>query len=71
MLKLGSRVRHRGRDAMVIARTVCGTPSYDLRLIDGTIVKYAAANECEPVQTDAGRAPIYGAGQSAGLHPPA
>ncbi|MBP2314633.1 hypothetical protein J2852_003980 [Azospirillum soli] len=70
MLRLGSRVRHRGRDAMVIARTVCGTPSYDLRLIDGTIVKYAAADECELVPADAGRAPIYGAGRSGGLHPP-
>lgn len=70
MLRLGTRVRHRGRDAMVIARTVCGTPSYDLRLIDGTIVKYASAEECELVQAEAGLAPIYGAGRGAGLHLP-
>jgi len=70
MLRLGTRVRHRGRDAMVIARTFCGNPSYDLRLIDGTIVKYASADECEIVQPDAGLTPIYGAGKPTGLHLP-
>lgn len=54
MLPLGTRVRHRGRDALVIARTLGGHPSYDLRLLDGTLVKYAPEAECEAIPAEAG-----------------
>ncbi|WP_448206172.1 hypothetical protein [Azospirillum sp. sgz302134] len=49
MLGLGTKVRHQGREAMVIARTLGGSRYYDLRLIDGTIVKYAAEEDCEVI----------------------
>ena len=57
MLRLGTKVRHHGRDAMVIARTLGGHPSYDLRLVDGTIVKYALEAECEAMPSDGGFPP--------------
>ena len=66
MLRLGTRVRHRGREGMVIARTVCGTPSYDLRLADGSVVKYAAATDCEVVAGDQPAAQPGAAGVTAG-----
>ncbi|WP_264662021.1 hypothetical protein [Azospirillum canadense] len=62
MLRLGTKVRHQGREAMVIARTLGGSQSYDLRLIDGTIVKYASEEDCEVVAGDAGRRSAFGAG---------
>lgn len=65
MLRLGTKVRHQGREAMVIARTLGGSRSYDLRLIDGTIVKYASEADCEVVAGDAGRRPAFGAGTAA------
>jgi len=70
MLRLGTKVRHRGRDGMVIARTLGGSRSYDLRLVDGTIVKYALEEECEVVASDAGLRPPYGGARPGGLHLP-
>ncbi|KAA0684302.1 hypothetical protein [Roseomonas genomospecies 6] len=64
MLRLGTKVRHHGRDAMVIARTLGGHPSYDLRLADGTIVKYASEADCEVPPFDGGiGAPVLAGGQ--------
>ncbi|WP_353859961.1 hypothetical protein [Azospirillum formosense] len=57
MLRLGTKVRHHGQDAMVIARTLGGHPSYDLRLVDGTIVKYALEADCEALPADGGFPP--------------
>lgn len=52
---------------MVIARTLGGHPSYDLRLIDGTIVKYALEADCEAMPADGGfPPPTAGAGTAAG-----
>ena len=70
MLRLGTNVRHRGRDGMVIARTLGGNRSYDLRLVDGTIVKYALEEECEVVASDAGLRAPYGGARPDGLHLP-
>ncbi|AWK87237.1 hypothetical protein [Azospirillum thermophilum] len=42
MIPLGSTVMFRGRPALVVARTLAGTPSYDLRFEDGTVAKYVA-----------------------------
>ncbi|MDQ2105526.1 hypothetical protein [Azospirillum isscasi] len=54
---------------MVIARTLGGRPSYDLRLIDGTIVKYAQETDCEVLPPDAGiAAPVHADGHAGG-HP--
>lgn len=70
MLRLGTKVRHRGRDGMVIARTMGGTPSYDLRLIDGTLVKYASEVECEVVAEEAGLSSFYPGAMGSVLHLP-
>ncbi|MGQ9364796.1 hypothetical protein [Azospirillum sp. ST 5-10] len=47
MLRLGTRVRLNGQDALIVARTLVGTPSYDVRLTDGRIVKYAAESDLD------------------------
>lgn len=40
MIALGTTVLYRGRPALVVARTMAGAPTYDLRLEDGAVVKY-------------------------------
>ncbi|MBP2294566.1 hypothetical protein [Azospirillum rugosum] len=42
-----------GQDGLVVARTLAGTPAYDLRLADGRVVKYAAESDFEVVESDA------------------
>lgn len=66
MLRLGTKVRHHGQDAMVIARTLGGHSSYDLRLADGSIVKYAQEADCETMLSDGGFRPAAGAGSAEG-----
>lgn len=66
MLRLGTKVRHHGRDAMVIARTLGGHPSYDLRLADGSIVKYAQEADCEAMLSESGFRPAADTGSAAG-----
>ncbi|ALJ37717.1 hypothetical protein D9623_19435 [Azospirillum brasilense] len=72
MLRLGTKVRHHGQDAMVIARTLGGHSSYDLRLADGSIVKYAQEADCETMLSDGGLLsdggfrPAAGAGSAEG-----
>ncbi|MBK3774853.1 hypothetical protein JJL56_00040 [Azospirillum sp. YIM DDC1] len=66
MLRLGTKVRHHGQDAMVIARTLGGHPSYDLRLADGSIVKYAREADCEAMPSDGGFRPAVGTGSAEG-----
>ena len=51
MLRLGTKVRINGRDALVVARTLAGVPRYDVRLDDGQVVKYAFESELEVVGT--------------------
>ncbi len=57
MLKLGVKIRYQGRPGMVVARTLDVEPTYDLRLQDGTVVKYLLPAQFEVVgaekQTDA------------------
>lgn len=53
MLRLGTRVRMAGQDGLVVARTLAGTPAYDLRLADGRVVKYAAETDFEVIESDA------------------
>jgi len=67
MLRLGTKVRFDGQDAMVVARTLAGVPRYDLRLDDGQLVKYALEADLEVVSADAIMAPTLGgpAGTSA------
>lgn len=55
MLRLGTRVRMAGQDGLVVARTLAGAPTYDLRLADGRVVKYVDEADFEVV--DAGDAP--------------
>ncbi|WP_247895453.1 hypothetical protein [Azospirillum brasilense] len=51
---------------MVIARTLGGHPSYDLRLADGSIVKYAQEADCEAMLSDGGFRPAAGTGSAEG-----
>lgn len=60
MLRLGTKVRFGGQDAMVVARTLAGIPRYDLRLDDGHLVKYALEADLEVVSTDGIMAPTLG-----------
>ncbi|HEY0835571.1 MAG TPA: hypothetical protein VGE72_16835 [Azospirillum sp.] len=54
MLRLGTKVRIGGQEALVVARTLAGVPSYDVRLSDGRLVKYAAESDLEVMDvTDA------------------
>lgn len=57
MLRLGTRVRINGRNALVIARTLAGVPRYDVRLDDGQLVKYAFESELEVVGSNEIMAP--------------
>ena len=53
MLRLGTGVKVSGRDAVIIARTLCGTPRYDVRLRDGSLLSYVSEADIEvPPQTD-------------------
>ncbi|AWJ91578.1 hypothetical protein Sp245p_17230 (plasmid) [Azospirillum baldaniorum] len=56
MLRLGTRVRFAGQEALVVARTLAGEPTYDIRLADGRLIKYAAESDLEPIEGD-GSAP--------------
>lgn len=49
MLRLGTPVKIKGRDALVVARTLAGDPRYDVRLADGTVMKYLKEEDLEPV----------------------
>lgn len=50
MLRLGSRVIYRGQTAMIVARTMTQEPTYDLRLPDGSLVRYVPASGFEPLE---------------------
>jgi len=50
MLRLGTKVRIDGQEALVVARTLAGVPNYDVRLSDGRLVKYAAESDLEVVE---------------------
>lgn len=45
MIALGTMVLYQGRPALVVARTMAGTPTYDLRQEDGSVVKYVTEDE--------------------------
>lgn len=45
MIALGTTVLYRGRPALVVARTMAGSPTYDLRQEDGTVVKYVPESD--------------------------
>ncbi|WP_084536807.1 hypothetical protein [Azospirillum halopraeferens] len=47
MLRLGTKVRLQGQEALIVARTLVGTPRYDVRLADGRLVKYAVETDFE------------------------
>ncbi len=56
MYRLGSRVRVRGKEGVLIGRLLLANPSYDVRMADGTLLKYIPEAEIEPVQEPAARA---------------
>ncbi|MDQ2102549.1 hypothetical protein [Azospirillum isscasi] len=43
-------MRYAGQDALVVARTLAGEPTYDIRLADGRLIKYAAESDLEPIE---------------------
>ncbi|WP_207483561.1 hypothetical protein [Arenibaculum pallidiluteum] len=47
MIKLGTRVRVRGREGMLVARTLSSETLYDVRFPDGTVTKYLRAVDLE------------------------
>ncbi|WP_237905941.1 hypothetical protein [Azospirillum brasilense] len=49
-------MRFAGQEALVVARTLAGEPTYDIRLADGRLIKYAAESDLEPIEGD-GSAP--------------
>lgn len=49
MLRLGTKVKLDGQEAMIVARTLAGVPRYDVRLSDGRVVKYAFETELEVI----------------------
>lgn len=49
MLRLGTRVKLDGQEAMIVARTLAGVPRYDVRLSDGRVVKYAFETDLEVI----------------------
>ena len=51
MLRLGTRVRIDGHNALIVARTLSGSPKYDLRLGDGRVIKYASEADFESIDT--------------------
>ena len=52
MLRLGTKVRLGGQDALVVARTLAGVPRYDVRLDDGRLVKYALEADLEVIAAE-------------------
>ena len=56
MYRLGSRVRVRGKEGVLIGRLLLANPSYDVRMADGTLLKYIPEAEIEPVPEPAARA---------------
>lgn len=53
MIRLGTKIWYRGRTAMVVARTLAGNPTYDIRFADGGVVKYVPASDFEVVASEA------------------
>ncbi|WP_207457495.1 hypothetical protein [Azospirillum sp. SYSU D00513] len=51
MLRLGTKVRIDGLNALIVARTLTAAPKYDLRLSDGRIIKYASEADFESMET--------------------
>jgi len=49
MLKLGTRVRARGKEGMIVARTLSADTLYDVRFNDGTVTKYLDGAELAPL----------------------
>jgi len=47
-LKLGTWVRVKGRDGMVVARTLSSEMLYDVRFPDGSVTNYLHAADLEP-----------------------
>ncbi|HYG87123.1 MAG TPA: hypothetical protein VD978_12765 [Azospirillum sp.] len=47
MLRLGTGVKVGGCDAVIIARTLCGAPRYDVRLRDGSVLSYVPEADIE------------------------
>ncbi|MDW7551765.1 MULTISPECIES: hypothetical protein [Azospirillum] len=45
-------MRFAGQEALVVARTLAGEPTYDIRLADGRLIKYAAESDLEPIEGD-------------------
>ena len=64
MLRLGTRVRLAGQDAMVVARTLAGVPRYDVRFSDGQLAKYVFEAELEVIGADEIMAPPRPAGRA-------
>ena len=60
MLRLGTKVRIGGQDALVVARTLAGVPTYDVRLNDGRLIKYAAGADLEVVEESKVLASVLG-----------
>ncbi|WP_343207280.1 hypothetical protein [Azospirillum formosense] len=50
-------MRFAGQDALVVARTLAGEPTYDIRLADGRLIKYAAESDLEPIEGDGSELP--------------
>lgn len=50
MLRLGTKVRIAGQEGLVIARTLAGTPKYDVRLTGGRLIKYADESDLQVVE---------------------
>ncbi|MGY0833111.1 hypothetical protein [Azospirillum argentinense] len=50
-------MRFAGQEALVVARTLAGEPTYDIRLADGRLIKYAAESDLEPIEGDGSEAP--------------
>lgn len=61
MLRLGTRVRFAGQDALVVARTLAGEPTYDIRLADGRLIKYAAECDLELIEGEESQPPAASA----------
>lgn len=61
MLRLGTWVKYAGQDALVVARTLASEPTYDIRLADGRLVKYAAGSDLELIEGDVSHSPATSA----------
>lgn len=60
MLRLGTKVRVDGQEAVVVARTLAGAPKYDVRLADGRLIKYASESDLEVLEESAVVPPTLG-----------